>query len=36
MTGLGRSTIDRLQAGQQFPQNIKLGIDAVGWRGTPW
>jgi prophage regulatory protein len=31
MTGLGRSTIYRLQAGQQFPQSIKLSIRAVGW-----
>ena len=31
MTGLGRSTIYRLQADQQFPQSIKLGIRAVGW-----
>jgi predicted DNA-binding transcriptional regulator AlpA len=26
MTGLGRSTIYRLQANQQFPQSINLGI----------
>jgi prophage regulatory protein len=31
MTGLGRLTIYRLQADQQFPQSIKLGIRAVGW-----
>ena len=31
MTGLGRSTIYRLQADQQFPQSIKLSIRAVGW-----
>jgi len=31
MTGLGRSTIYRLQADRQFPQSIKLGIRAVGW-----
>lgn len=31
MTGLGRSTIYRLQADQQFPQSIKPGIRAVGW-----
>jgi prophage regulatory protein len=31
MTGLGRSTIYRLQADQQFPPSIKLSIRAVGW-----
>jgi prophage regulatory protein len=31
MTGLGRSTIYRLQADHHFPQRIKLGIRAVGW-----
>jgi prophage regulatory protein len=31
MTGLGRSTIYRMQAEQRFPQGIKLGVRAVGW-----
>jgi prophage regulatory protein len=31
ITGLGRSTIYRMQTQQQFPQRIKLGARAVGW-----
>jgi prophage regulatory protein len=31
MTGLGRSTIYRMEAAKQFPQRIKLGLRAVGW-----
>lgn len=31
MTGLGRSTIYRMEAVGQFPQRIKLGLRAVGW-----
>jgi prophage regulatory protein len=30
-TGLGRSTIYRMEAAGQFPQRIKLGLRAVGW-----
>ena len=32
MTGLGRSTIYRLMAQQQFPYPIRLGVRAVAWR----
>ena len=31
MTGLGRSTIYRMEADGQFPPRIKLGMRAVGW-----
>lgn len=31
MTGLGRSTIYRMEATQQFPKRVKLGLRAVGW-----
>jgi len=31
MTGLGRSTIYRMEAVGQFPQRLKLGLRAVGW-----
>lgn len=31
ITGLGRSTIYRLQADRKFPPRIKLGVRAVGW-----
>lgn len=31
MTGLGRSTIYRMEAARQFPQRVKLGLRAVGW-----
>jgi prophage regulatory protein len=31
MTGLGRSTIYRMEALGQFPQRFKLGLRAVGW-----
>jgi prophage regulatory protein len=31
MTGLGRSTIYRMEAIGRFPQRIKLGLRAVGW-----
>jgi prophage regulatory protein len=31
VTGLGRSTIYRMEADQQFPPRIKLGMRAVGW-----
>ncbi|MCC6201180.1 MAG: AlpA family transcriptional regulator, partial [Moraxellaceae bacterium] len=30
-TGLGRSTIYKLQAEGKFPQSISLGARAVGW-----
>jgi prophage regulatory protein len=32
MTGLGRSTIYRLVADHQFPNPVRLGPRAVGWR----
>lgn len=32
MTGLGRSTIYRLMAAQQFPSPVQLSTRAVGWR----
>jgi len=32
MTGLGRSTIYRLMAIQQFPLPVQLSSRAVGWR----
>lgn len=32
MTGLGRSTIYRLMAQQQFPCPVRLGARAVAWR----
>lgn len=32
MTGLGRSTIYRLMARQQFPCPVRLGVRAVAWR----
>lgn len=32
MTGLGRSTIYRLMAQQQFPLPVKLSARAVGWK----
>ena len=32
MTGLGRTTIYRLMADQQFPHPVKLGPRAVAWR----
>lgn len=32
MTGLGRSTIYRLMAQQQFPCPVRLGVRAVAWR----
>lgn len=31
VTGLGRSFIYQLQAEQQFPHSIKIGLRAVGW-----
>jgi prophage regulatory protein len=31
MTGLGRSTIYRMEALGRFPQRFKLGLRAVGW-----
>jgi len=31
VTGLGRSFIYQLQAEQQFPRSIKIGVRAVGW-----
>lgn len=31
VTGLGRSFIYQLQAKNQFPHSIKLGVRAVGW-----
>jgi prophage regulatory protein len=31
VTGLGRSFIYQLQAQNQFPQRIKIGVRAVGW-----
>lgn len=34
MTGLGRSTIYRLIADQQFPSPVRLGPRAVAWRRT--
>ena len=30
-TGLGRSFIYQLQADDQFPRSIKIGVRAVGW-----
>jgi prophage regulatory protein len=32
MTGLGRSTIYRMIAEQQFPSPVRLGPRAVAWR----
>lgn len=32
LSGLGRSTIYRLMAMQQFPNAVRLGPRAVGWR----
>lgn len=32
MTGLGRSTIYRLMANQQFPCPVRIGVRAVAWR----
>ena len=32
MTGLGRTTIYRLMADEQFPHPVKLGPRAVAWR----
>jgi prophage regulatory protein len=32
LTGLGRSTIYRLVAQQQFPCPVRLGVRAVAWR----
>ncbi|MCV2367014.1 helix-turn-helix transcriptional regulator [Roseateles oligotrophus] len=32
LTGLGRSTIYRLIADQQFPCPVRLGLRAVAWR----
>lgn len=32
MTGLGRSTIYRLMAGDQFPLPVRLATRAVAWR----
>lgn len=34
LTGLGRSTIYRMIAQDQFPAPIRLGARAVGWRWT--
>ena len=31
VTGLGRSFIYQLQAEDQFPHSIKIGVRAVGW-----
>jgi prophage regulatory protein len=31
ITGLGRSSIYRMQANGQFPQRVKIGARAVGW-----
>ncbi len=31
LTGLSRSTIDRLEAADSFPQRRRLGAKAVGW-----
>jgi prophage regulatory protein len=33
-TGLGRSTIYRMIAAKEFPEPVKLGPRAVGWRWT--
>ncbi|WP_157314087.1 AlpA family transcriptional regulator [Chitinibacter sp. GC72] len=32
MTGLSRSSIYAMMASGQFPQSIKLGARAIGWR----
>ena len=32
LTGLGRSTIYRLMAQQQFPCPVRVGVRAVAWR----
>lgn len=34
MTGLGRSTIYRLMARNEFPSPVHLGVRAVAWRRT--
>ena len=34
MTGLGRSTIYRLLAAEQFPQPVRLAKRVVAWRRT--
>ena len=32
VTGLSRSTLYRLIAGEQFPRPVRLGLRAVAWR----
>lgn len=34
LTGLGRSTIYAWMARGEFPRPMKLGVRAVGWRGS--
>jgi len=34
VTGLGRSTVYRLIANQNFPPPCRLGVRAVGWRSS--
>lgn len=31
MTGLGKTMIYRLEAAEQFPKRLKIGVRAVGW-----
>ena len=31
-TGLGRSTIYRMIANKQFPEQVRIGVRAVAWR----
>jgi len=31
LTGLGRSTVYKLEADQKFPKRVQLGARAVGW-----
>jgi prophage regulatory protein len=34
LTGLGRSTIYRMIANKEFPEQVQIGPRAVGWRWT--
>jgi prophage regulatory protein len=34
LTGLGKSTIYRLELADHFPRRIKIGIRAIGWLET--
>lgn len=32
LTGLSRSTVDRLEKALDFPRRVRLGPNSVGWR----